>query len=176
MRNSIGFLKSMFGNTKILGVEIGVFEGEYSKELLKELNIEKLYLIDSYEIYENYPDGAMRELDNNSETVLNEAKEIAKIRLSKFPVEFIYKNSEDAINDIPVVNFVYIDGNHKYEFVKKDIEMYFEKIKPRGVIIGHDFFLPASELEGVSKAVLEFALKNKSELFLIPPEWWIVKK
>ena len=176
MRNSTHFLKTIFGNTKISGVEIGVFEGEYSKELLKELNIEKLYLIDAYEVNENYPDKTMKELENNPEEILIQAKEIAKIRVSKFPVEFIYKKSEDAVNDIPIVNFVYIDGNHKYEFVKKDIEMYFEKIKRGGVILGHDFYLPELKLAGVSKAVLEFALKNNSELFLVPPEWWIVKK
>ena len=35
-------------------------------------------------------------------------------------------------------DWVYIDGNHLYEFVKKDVELSFQKVKPGGVIAGDD--------------------------------------
>ena len=47
--------------------------------------------------------------------------------------------SEDAVDDIPEkLDFVYIDGNHAYEYVKKDIGLYYPKLKKGGVIGGHD--------------------------------------
>lgn len=37
------------------------------------------------------------------------------------------------------VDFVYIDGNHLYEFVKADINDFMPLIKPSGYIGGHDY-------------------------------------
>ena len=79
------------------------------------------------------------------------------------------------------VDFVYIDGNHSYEFVKKDIELYYPKVRNGGILGGHDF-----NLYGVAKAVVEFIDKNNLKLcnsktndkykeverFI---DWWIVK-
>ena len=59
-----------------------------------------------------------------------------------FPnIDHIRKTSEDAINDfLPnSIDFVYIDGNHKYEFVKKDIQNYWKIVKPGGFLGGHDY-------------------------------------
>ena len=49
IRPSTFFMKDYFQEKKIIGAEIGVFKGQNAKTLLKNLNIEKLYLIDSYE-------------------------------------------------------------------------------------------------------------------------------
>ena len=45
-RPSIIFMKEIFNKKLVKGVEIGVASGINSKSILKELNIEKLYLID----------------------------------------------------------------------------------------------------------------------------------
>lgn len=37
------------------------------------------------------------------------------------------------------LDFVFIDANHHYEFVKKDIEAWFPKVKTGGYIGGHDY-------------------------------------
>jgi predicted O-methyltransferase YrrM len=37
------------------------------------------------------------------------------------------------------IDFIYIDGNHQYEFVKKDLINYVPKIKEGGIIAGHDY-------------------------------------
>jgi predicted O-methyltransferase YrrM len=37
------------------------------------------------------------------------------------------------------IDVVYIDGDHRYEFVKKDIELWLPKIKRNGIICGHDY-------------------------------------
>jgi hypothetical protein len=33
-------------------------------------------------------------------------------------------------------DWIYIDGNHLYEFVKQDLESYFPKIKSGGIVAG----------------------------------------
>ena len=56
-------------------------------------------------------------------------------------ITHIRKTSDQAIKHLAIesVDFVYIDGNHQYDFVKKDIESYFKIIKPNGFLGGHDY-------------------------------------
>ncbi len=48
------------------------------------------------------------------------------------------------------IDFCFIDANHTYEFVKRDIEAYLPKMKDGGILAGHDW-----SDEGVKKAYLE---------------------
>lgn len=153
----------------LIGVEIGVRSGENARNIIMNLPIKKLYLVDPYLPYH----------DNNTfrDKKFQEAVyEKAKQNLSPYTdkVFFIKKSSEAALCDIPDnLDFVYVDGNHDYEYVKRDIESYFSKIKNKGLIGGHDFTV---HFIGVIRAVSEFANKNKLRLYLEPPDWWIVKE
>ena len=49
------------------------------------------------------------------------------------------------------VDFVFIDGDHSEDAVRKDLAAWFSKVKPGGTFAGHDFYFP-----GVNKAVNEF--------------------
>jgi hypothetical protein len=53
------------------------------------------------------------------------------------------------------LDFVFIDGNHEYEYVVNDIKHWFPKIKYGGVLSGHDYGYPP-----VSKAVSDNNLGN----------------
>lgn len=55
------------------------------------------------------------------------------------------KNFEDGSIDM-----CFIDANHTYEFVKRDIEAYLPKMKKGGTLAGHDW-----SDEGVRRAVIE---------------------
>lgn len=56
-------------------------------------------------------------------------------------INHIRKTSDDAFIDLinQKFDFVYIDGLHTYEQVKKDITNYKQLIKPNGFIGGHDY-------------------------------------
>lgn len=163
-RPSIQFMSKHFDN-ELTGAEIGVFIGKNAKSILKTLNIKKLYLIDPYKEYDNYknPSNLMS---------LEEAKEEAGGKLEKYEqVEFIYKKSSEAVNDVlNDLDFVYVDGNHSYEAVKEDIENYYPKIKINGILAGHD-----SGNEQIIKAFTEFCHKNSLDFNVKFPDWWIVK-
>lgn len=49
-------------------------------------------------------------------------------------------------------DFLYIDANHSYDGVKRDLELYIPKVKKGGVIAGHDY---VENWVGVRKAVDE---------------------
>jgi cephalosporin hydroxylase len=50
------------------------------------------------------------------------------------------------------VNLVCIDGDHSYDAVKKDIQLYLPKVKRGGILCGHDY---GGNWEGVIRAVDE---------------------
>ena len=60
-------------------------------------------------------------------------------------------------------DFVYLDGDHRYEYVLRDLLDFSEKIKDDGLILGHDFFedeFAAKENYGVVGAVGTFLART----------------
>ena len=49
--------------------------------------------------------------------------------------------SEQAVNlfEDGSLDFVYLDGNHAYDFIKQDIELWYPKVKKGGIVAGHDY-------------------------------------
>lgn len=85
---------------------------------------------------------------------------------------YIKKNSDDALKDVPQCDFIYIDGDHRYSQIQRDLENYWKKVKKDGILAGHDF---GTNEMGVIKAVTEFAIKNKLELNVNSSDWWFLK-
>ncbi len=161
----------------LIGAEIGVSEGRHALDMMEELHIKKLYLIDPYKAYEEYYQ-SVENIDSTQQALDKRMKEAKKV-LRKYgnKVEFIRKFSENATEHIKdeSLDFLYIDGNHQYEFVKKDIELYYPKLKKGGIIGGHDYAsCPETERQrfGVVKAVNEFFKKEKINFHNAC--WWVV--
>jgi len=164
MRPMIEMLRRKNYDYSLIGAEIGTFRGWNAFNILHYLPIEKLYIIDPYEDCESY------KMQTKPEDNLRACKK--HLRKYRDKVIFVKKLSEDAVEDIPQLDFLYIDGNHSYDYVKKDIELYYPKIKKGGYIGGHDFHISAV---GVVKAVLEFTEKHNKELEGYPRDWWVKK-
>jgi len=168
------------GKKELVGVEIGVHDGDHALDMMENLPIKKLYLIDPWVSYKDYSEsiGNLRKTTN----ALNERMEVAKKILKKYgdKVVFIRKFAEDAVKQFEdeSLDFVYIDGNHQYEFVKKDLEKYYPKLKKGGIIGGDDYTSsPETELErfGVFKAVNEFFKKLKKEISFYERDFFVIK-
>ena len=56
-------------------------------------------------------------------------------------------------------DYVFLDGGHKYETVKNDLQCLNEVIKNKGTILCDDYNL--SYAEGVKKAIDEFIRENR---------------
>jgi len=163
--------------TDLVGVEIGVYTGAHAESMLKHLDIKKMYLIDPYQSYDEYPES--KTSWGEGLPIVEEALPIATKKLCVYgpKIEWVFAKSEHAADMIPNdLDFVYIDANHAYEYVIKDIELYWPKIKKGGVLGGHDFYNGfCDNHDGVIKAVIEFVFKNNLMLHTELPDWWMVK-
>jgi hypothetical protein len=161
----------------LVGVEIGVYKAEHAESLLSHLDIKQLYLVDPYELYREYEEGkAHYGVDQDPlELARNEARE----RLAPFEdkITWIFKKSSDSLVDIPdELDFVYIDGNHDEAFVREDILAFYPKLRPGGILGGHDFYNGyCREHDGVVRAVTHYSAQNNLTLQVELPDWWIQK-
>jgi hypothetical protein len=162
MRSMMRFIYDI-ADRDLVGCEIGLNMGLNALNIMNTLPIKKLYLIDPYCEDERYGNSEIR-------------KELALNRLKPFEDRcvFLEMESESACKLVEgELDFVYIDGCHNYEYVKKDIDLYYPKVRAGGVVGGHDFS-PAHF--GVCKAVINFIEKNDLKiLFGRDTDWWIVK-
>ncbi len=61
------------------------------------------------------------------------------------------------------LDWVYIDGNHSYEYVKADLEGYFPKVRRRGYMVCDDYHYAGFWNDGVTRAVDEFVATGAVE-------------
>jgi hypothetical protein len=154
-------------NSKIM--EIGVFRGDFSEFIFNEMNPSELHLVDLF-------DGMMcsGDVDGNNTININlnvsynnlneKYKECDNVFVKKGKSEVVFEEYSDDYFDI-----IYIDGDHSYEGVKKDLESALKKIKNGGYICGHDYETNSFKTQfkyefGVKQAVDEFCLKNNFKI------------
>lgn len=145
-----------------VGAEIGVASGEYSETLCKEIPGLKLYCIDLWQPYKEYK-------DYQRKGTFNKMYKDAHKKLFKYDAHFIQRYSIDAVRDFVdhSLDFVYIDANHQYEYVKEDIEHWAKKVNFDGIVAGHDYRTPNT---GVKEAVDEFVMEHDLKLHLVDDE------
>lgn len=165
-RPMIKFCQTFFSGKPVIGLEIGVATGRNAESMAKTLNVKMLYLVDPYETYYDH---------ENYITTYHKMKDDARKLVDRTVqnYRFIYKKSEDAINEVPnYLDFIYIDGNHTYPFIKRDLENYYPKVREGGVFGGHDFSMHHI---GVVRAVSEFVCLHRKRLDGKEFDWWIIK-
>jgi hypothetical protein len=117
------------------GVEIGVFKGQFSKHILENWQ-GKLYLVDPWRGVENYIDSSNH--DNHPTAYLDAMKSIEGFEDRSIMIRCLSTQAVELFED-ESLDFVYIDGNHAYEYVKDDIQLWFPKLKKGGLFAGHDY-------------------------------------
>jgi hypothetical protein len=122
------------------GAEIGVKQGRYSDELLSNWRGSELISIDPWLSAdpEEYVDRS-----NVSQDRFNAFYEETSERLSGYGSRStIWRmTSIEAAPRVPdgSLDFVYIDARHDYESVKEDLEAWCSKVRPGGILAGHDY-------------------------------------
>lgn len=91
----------------------------------------------------------------------------------------VKKMSDDASLDFEheSLDLVFIDGNHSYEYVLRDMENWTPLVRKGGIVAGHDYATnPKSRYYDVQKAVHEFGDKHGYEILLAPNYVWYFYK
>jgi hypothetical protein len=117
------------------GAEIGVWDGKFSEILCQELPKTKIYSIDPWEFYPLYK-------NFRKPWMFEPTYQKTKEKLSQYPnSEIIRKKSLDAVKDFAddSLDFVFIDADHRFQFITNDIAEWSKKVRSGGIISGHDF-------------------------------------
>lgn len=172
------------------GVEIGTDQGEYAEVLLKTIPNLFLHCIDPWkaEVYEKGYQPESYEKQEYFDKRYLETQE----RLLPYSNTNVWRTtSMEAIISFPdnSLDFVYIDGNHDFLNVAQDIHFWLKKVKPGGILSGHDYVCyPARKFNHVKKVVNAYTTAyHLLPVFLVTPtdkgirrdrfrSWFFVKK
>lgn len=135
-----------------VGCEVGVQRGRNAWVMLQNIPDLKLYLV---EPYNDHP-------SNNrkwGQKVHDKFKKQAHNRLKNDNVEWLEGFSEQVIEQVPdgSLDFVYIDGEHTYDFVMIDIILWSRKVRKGGIISGHDYEYWKPHQPKVAKAINNYS-------------------
>jgi len=157
------------------GAEIGVFEGDTSYRLMEALpNLEKLFCVDPFE---HYPDQTKTLNPNKAKFHDADYNQVMKTflgRMAPHTERYLllreYSLAAARLIEDHSLDFVFIDGNHAYEYIMQDIQAWLPKIKSGGLLSGHDYRVKGHNRSfGVTKAVHE-VFKDKFEFRRFV--WW----
>lgn len=118
-----------YTKNKLTAVEIGVFEAVNTALIAESLNDNgKLYAIDPF---------FKVSLGFSYQKIIS-YKNIKRAHQQKKLV-WLEGLSNEIIDKVPTgIDFIFIDGDHRFEAVKKDFELYQKKLSKDGVIAIHD--------------------------------------
>lgn len=153
-------------------VEVGVAYGDFSTHILNTLKPDLFITIDSFEITAgNEPWGrhTLQELHCSHHEYytrqfsepIQSGKMLVKKGLSWDMLEQLPDNS---------IDYIYVDADHSYDSVSKEIAILKSKVKPQAIIHFNDYtYFDQNALMpyGVPKAVHEFMLLEKYELLYL---------
>ncbi len=133
------------------GCEIGVRNGVTTLHLLKSLpGLKTMYCIDPWQV----------ETEDSPASVKWPIRRFNTFKRWSRPVRdrivVLRKYSQDARDDIKPnsLDFIFIDGDHRYDPVMNDIRLALLWVKPGGLIAGHDF------INGVGKWAVKRAVEE----------------
>lgn len=167
-----------------VGAEIGVHMGDFSRQILDVVSPKELHLIDPWKHEESstYKNALYGGLAKNGQAEMDERflkvisrfdKEIREglVKINRgYSVDVLSRFSDEYFD------WIYIDGNHLYEYVKNDLELSFLKTRSKGYITGDDYVEGGWWNGGVKKAVDEFVKTQLAELIEIRDGQYILRK
>jgi hypothetical protein len=164
-RDTLGDVYADAGFTT--GAEIGVRAGNYSKIICSKVPGVKYTCIDPWTQHNS--------ISNERQDLYFKA---AKENLSSFNVTFLKTTSMEALKNIgdAELDFVYIDGDHLFDYVITDIVFWAKKVKRGGIVAVHDYC--NCYRGGVIKAVDAYVYCHKIDPWfvtgeLMPTAFWV---
>lgn len=154
------------------GAEIGVADGRYSEVLCQAIPNLRLRCVDAWAAYAGNVRGGPQ--SQHDENFLRAAE-----RLRPYQATLVRAMSAAAVRAVPLatLDFVYIDGNHAFDYVMRDLLDWAPRVRSGGIVAGHDYyhFRNAGVVEAVNAyttahQIADWALCDERE----PSFWWTV--
>ena len=149
-------------------LEIGIHKGDFSKQLISNFDPNKLILVDPWIAFDDsiYKNSWYGNSDNSNQNIQDKyyfnLLDYFKKQIYENKVEIYRKTSDDFfLKNKHTFDLIYIDGNHLFEFVKRDIHNSLNFINYDGLIVLDDYALKGWWDDGITKAV-NFHLKEKN--------------
>lgn len=143
------------------GAEIGVWKGDFSAQILAEAAPRHLHLIDPWQATDAADHAeawysTARGVDMDGVFASVSARFAAEI--SQARVTLHRATSVEAMTSLPdhSLDFVYVDGDHAYSAVRKDLDLAFDKTRAGGFICIDDHMIGKWWGDGVVRATNEF--------------------
>lgn len=151
--------------------EIGVFKGTFSKKILQIVKPRKLYLIDPWRNSDDpslknswYANSSKNDMQKIHMQVIKNFKnkiDSGEIEVQRgFSSQVLSGHADDSFD------FIYIDGDHRFESVLEDLRLSAAKVRQGGYIGLDDYALGSWWGDGVIRAVNIF-LGEESTSFRI---------
>lgn len=162
-----------------IGCEVGVWKGDFSQEILRIVKPRKLFLIDPWAYQPQFQNSWYGGTIAKNQGDMDEIYESVKKKFaSRNNVQIVRKMTAQLSDEIPddCLDWVYIDGNHQYEYVLNDLESYYPKMKRSGIICGDDYDRGKAPPYPITDAVHEFLRRGTCELIWIRSNQFFLRK
>jgi predicted O-methyltransferase YrrM len=124
----------------------------------------ELHLIDPWKFQSNFPNRRyggktvddQEGMDAIYQSVKNRFQTNRNVKIHRNFSATVLKKFEDHYFD-----WIYIDANHFYDYILKDLEISFKKVKPNGLITGDDYTWGRKKGFPVRRAVQDFTEERK---------------
>jgi SAM-dependent methyltransferase len=159
----------------IRGAEIGVFRGENAAYLLGTLPTLRLWLVDAwspspYEQDRNRFHSMASGGPDRFTVWESQAQRAVAFAVDRYVV--VKQDFRVAAGLVPSqLDFVFLDAAHSYEDTRDQIAVWARKVRPGGIVAGHDYGYPQPGFEGVKAAVDLAAFDRCKTLEINPPSY-----
>ncbi len=156
----------------VKGIELGVCWGVNSYTLLESCpNISVIVGVDHYKAYKDWDREIFQHEQDHNFLKITQNMTVMGPRFN-----LVRASSADAAKELQdeAYDFVFIDADHSMKAVLEDLDNYWPKIKPNGIIAGHD-----ANLFSVNFAVTSWAKRkgiDPTTISMLENQAWCFRK
>jgi len=170
-RNDFPRLLNQLGLTT-RGAEIGVFKGKFSELLMRGTKFNEFFGIDQWKPIPDYAGARYQWSAQEWQGIYRKAANL----LAQFKQYKILRRSSKEASEMfedEYFDFVYLDGDHRYEGIVEDINAWLPKVRKGGMLAGDDY--RDNDLCGVKQAVDEI-FGDKATITEDGKNWFVIRE